>query len=174
MEYPTYTTEDLSGFSGRPVASYTAYANTALSQALLLFKIGTCLAQFPDGGTQAELAKMGILAMADDISLKQEYQQAMASPFSSESIGSYSYSKRAQQVQDGDATGIMWFDLAIKELSMCDAGGDGIPTGGGVGMFEYDGTFVDSDGPETVRFLGPADLDASRGYGFDPSTRNRF
>lgn len=167
--YPTYTKEDLGKFSGRPSQSYSAYADTALNQALLLFKIGTCLAQFPDDPMKAELAKNAILSMADNIFLAQRYQQAMASPFNSETVGSYSYSKTASAVQRGDSTGIMWFDLAIEQLSECDTGYDGIPTGGGIGMYEYDGVVTASSGPDTVRFLGPEELEVSRSYGYDPS-----
>ncbi len=170
-EYPKYTKDDLEDYSGRPSQSYSKYADTALSQALLLFKIGTCLAQFPDDPLKAEIAKNGILAMADSIFLSQRYQQAMASPFNSETIGSYSYSKTASAVQRGDKTGIMWFDMAIEQLSECSYLSDGIPTGGGIGMFEYDGLVTATSGPDSVRFLGPADLDRSRGYGYDPAFR---
>lgn len=167
--YPTYTKDDLEGFSGRPSQSYSKYADTALSQALLLFKIGTCLAQFPDDPIKGELAKNAILAMADSIFLAQRYQAAAASPFNSETIGSYSYSKTASAVSSGKPTGIMWFDLAIEQLSVCGTLDDGIPTGGGIGMFEYDGFVTPSAGPDTVRYLGPQELEQSRGYGYDPS-----
>lgn len=167
-QYPAFKKEDLGDFSGRPSQSYTKYADTAVSQALLLFKIGTCLAQFPDDPMKAELAKNGILAMADSIFLSQRYQQAAASPFNSETIGSYSYSKVASAVSNKQSTGIMWFDLAVSQLSECDSVSDGIPTGGGIGMFEYDGVFVPAAGPETVRYLGPQELDMSRAYGYDP------
>lgn len=167
--YPTYTKDDLEDYSGRPSQSYSKYSETALKQALLLFKIGTCLAQFPDDPIKAELAKNAILAMADSIFLSQRYQQAMASPFNSETIGSYSYSKTASAVSAGKPTGIMWFDLAIGELSVCGLQDDGVPTGGGIGMFEYDGVVTPSSGPDTVRFLGPQELETSRAYGYDPS-----
>lgn len=168
MDYPVLTKTDLAKFSGRPEASYKGdYPETALSQALLLFKLGTCLAGLPDDPTKAELARMGILAMADDIFLKQKYQQVSASPFSSESIGSYSYSKRAQQASQGEETGVMWFDLAVGQLGECERN-DGISSGGGIEVFEHDATFVQGAG-ENVRMLSPKDLDLSRQFGFDPS-----
>lgn len=167
--YPKYTKDDLGDFSGRPSQSYSKYSETALAQALLLFKIGTCLAQFPDDPVKSELAKNAILSMADNIFLAQRYQQAAASPFNSETIGSYSYSKTAAAVSSGKPTGIMWFDLAIEQLSVCSTLDDGVATGGGIGMFEYDGVVTASSGPDTVRFLGPQELELSRGFGYDPS-----
>lgn len=169
MVYPTYTKQDLADFSGRDVVTYTAYAETsALPQATLLFKIGTCLADFPTDPTQAALAKMAILSMADAIVLVQPYQTVIANPFSSETIGSYSYSKVASAVASGLPTGIAWFDLAIKELSVCDIN-DNIPSGGGVEVFEYDGLFAPGVRKGNALFLSPRDIDSSRTFGYDPA-----
>lgn len=165
MAYPSYDSSDLAEFSGRPAVSYSLYADQALSQALLLFKIGTCLVEFPTLELEADLAKMGILSMADSIVLAQSTQKAAASPFSSESIGSYSYSKAAKAVSKGEETGIMWFDLAVKKLTQCNIS-DGIPTSGGIEMMEHDGFFTSGEHGNT-RFLGPADLNTSREWGFD-------
>lgn len=167
MSYPAWTTDDLSKFSGRPAQSYTSYADTSISQALLLFKIGTCLAGLPEDETQKELATMGVMAMADSIYLSQEFQKQAASPFSSESIGSYSYSKAARAVAGGGTTGIMWFDLAVSQLGQC-VQSDGIPTGGGIQVFEDDGLFV-AGRNGNVDFLSPADISQSQRYGFDPN-----
>lgn len=167
MSYPTWTKEDLKAFSGRPVASYTDYADTAISQALLLFKIGTCLAALPEDETKQELAVMGVMAMADSIYLAQEFQKQAASPFSSESIGSYSYSKAARAVAGGAATGIMWFDLAVSQLGQC-VQSDGIPTGGGIQVFETDGVFAQGKNGNSA-LLGPADINLSVQYGYDPN-----
>lgn len=169
MAYPEYDTQDLADFSGRPKASYRSYAATALSQARLLFKLATCLKELPEDSDMAELAKMAILAMADDIVLKQQYQKVISSPFSSESIGSYSYSKRAQQVQEGDKTGIMWFDLAVSNMGVCDINSD-VPMSGGIEIFEHDGVFVQGQGNNT-RMLAPSELEESRRFGYDPAPR---
>lgn len=170
MPYTVYTKASLATFSGRPVESYTDYADQALLQSLLLFKIGTCLASPDDlDDTQKQLVDMAILSMADAIFLNQEHQAAVASPFNSESIGSYSYSKTARAVSVGKPTGIMWFDLGVSELGICDLE-DNIPTFGGIEMFEHDGVFVrGSHGGANVRFLSPKDIIFSRGYGYDPA-----
>lgn len=137
-EYPTFTADDLADFSGRPAASYPKYATTsALPQAVLLFKIATCRPTFPDDETEAQLARMAILAMADRATLSQKFQQIEASPFQSESLGSYSYSKMAGFAAKGMTTGVTWFDLAVTTLSLCDTSDD-IPSGGGIIAFEYD------------------------------------
>lgn len=168
MAYPVYTIEDLSSYSGRPQSAYTSYADTALAQATLLFKIGTCLADFPTEEPDASLAQYAILALADSIFLNQPYQQALATPFSSESIGSYSYTKSAASVAMGAKTGVGWFDLAIDRLSVCDQLDD-IPSGGGIEMFEHDGVFVQGQHVGNARFLSPQDVHTSRLYGYDPA-----
>lgn len=167
MAYPTYTKDDLSDFSGRPVQSYTAYSAQAITQATLLFKIGTCLADFPQG-QDGELAKMAILSMADSIFLAQKYQEAAASPFSSETIGSYSYSKTAKAVASGQPTGIMWFDLAVEKLGVCEDL-DNIPFSGGIEVFERDGMYARGGMASNIRFLSPQDLNQTRNFGYDPA-----
>lgn len=167
--YPEFVLEDLSDFSGRPVSEYTnsGYASTAIQQALLLFKIGTCLNAWPDDPTMAALAKMAVMSMADAIYLVQPFQTILSNPFSSETIGSYSYSKVAGAVMSGFPTGISWFDLALGKLGVCDLT-DGISYGGGIEAFEHDGHFT-SGSIGNVRLLSPQDLNLLTGWGFDPS-----
>jgi hypothetical protein len=162
-EYPTLSPADLSEFSGRPVASYGKYATQALLQATLLFKIGTCLARLPDSELQKDMARLAILAMADSIFLAQNYQKAAASPFSSETIGSYSYSKVAKAANAGMPTGVMWFDIAMQQMSVC---GGGSITGGGIVVFDQ----PDVPTPDGYTdFLGPDEIDNLRAYGADPA-----
>ena len=172
MPYKTYTPQDLADLTGRPVASFREpYTSaSAIPQALLLFKMGTCLAS-PDDLTddQKQLVDFAIVFMADAIGLASLYATVHANPFNSESIGSYSYSKAAQAVANREPTGVMWFDRAIEELSICDTS-DGLAMTGGIEVFERTGGFF---GPghigANVQFLTPADIDASRTFGWDPS-----
>lgn len=169
--YPVFTVTDLAGFSGRPVAEYTntAYVPTAIAQAELLFKIGTCLGNsWPDDPTMASLARMAVLSMADAIYLVQPFQTVLSNPFSSETIGSYSYSKVAGAIMGGLPTGIGWFDLALSQLSVCDLK-NGIPVGGGIEVFENDGLFATGTLAGNVRMLSPEDFGRSVSFGFDPS-----
>lgn len=171
MSYPTYTKQDVATFTGRALASFPSYVDTsALPQATLLFKIGTCLASLDDlTADELELAKNGILSMADSIHLAQPYAVAVASPFNSESIGSYSYSKVAAAVSRHEETGVMWFDLAIDRLSVCDDLASGM-FGGGIEVFEHDAKFTGGVGGNS-RMLSPKDIDQSRFFGFDPAPR---
>jgi hypothetical protein len=174
--YPIFGVSEISAFSGRPVSEYTnaAYVPMAVAQATLLFKLGTCLGDsYPDDPTMASLASMAISAMADAIYLVQPFQAILSNPFSSETIGSYSYSKVAGAVMGGLPTGITWFDLALSKLSVCELN-DGIPMGGGIEAFEWDGKFASGVVPGNVRLLSPQDFnnymqwtthDPSEGYG---------
>jgi len=172
MVYKTYTRQMIADFTGRPVASFPeAFINaSAIPQALLLFKLGTCLAA-PDGLTDDEkqMVDFAILSMADAIHLVAPYQAAIASPFNSESIGSYSYSKTAKAIQNGLETGIGWFDMALDKLSVCETL---TFMSGGIEVFEHGhniagGSLGGQSG--NLRFLGPVDIDASRRFGYDPA-----
>jgi hypothetical protein len=167
-DYPTFTAVDLSDFSGRPEASYTPFATQALKQATLLFKLATCLTSWPTDPDSAELASYAIISIADALVLTQPYQLTHASPFQSESIGSYSYSKMVlryrQSIENGSPVGVTWFDLAVQKLGICELGG--LNGGGGVasdsiGVFEEDGTFGTKDGDDSGKryLLGPAQVD---------------
>jgi hypothetical protein len=135
VAWPVPTVEELALFTGRPVVSYTGYANSALLQAALMF---TALSEltaddFNTVGTGAgmvladaqQLAAMGVMAMADHIYLRFPYQQVIASPLQNETIGSYSYSKPVQEMArnaqaievTAEKTGVDMFDLAIRVLA---------------------------------------------------------
>jgi hypothetical protein len=131
---PIPTIAQLAQYSGRPEASYTGYANSALLQACIVFVTITEVGYGDASNTQGFdalnaddqlLATQGILAYADWTYLKQPYQQMIASPAMEETIGSYSYSKpppiqvrnvQAQELGIG-STGIELWDTAIQYLS---------------------------------------------------------
>ena len=173
MGYKTYSTQDLANFTGRPAASFPSsyITNSALPQALLLFKMGTCLASPDDlSPEEQQLVDFAVLSMADAIGLASKYATVVASPFNSESIGSYSYSKAARAVQSGDDTGIAWFDMAIRQLSVCDRLDD-IAMTGGIEVFERaGGYFAPGHNGANLQFLTDADVVTSRQFGFDPGT----
>lgn len=174
MSYPTYTRQDLANFTGRPLVSFPDgfVTSSAFPQALLLFKMGTCLASLNDlSEDQKQLAKFAILSMADAIHLSAPYQTVLASPFNSESIGSYSYSRAAQAVSKGLPTGIGWFDIAMQELSVCDTL-DGIPMSMGTDIFGS-AEIGRASGPGVVRWLTPDEEAMSMIFGHDPSLGGR-
>ncbi len=136
------TVGELATFTGRPNNVFGEYAVEALAQATLLFYLATEIESYPESLSLATLAKNGILDMADKIYLSQPYKEAVASPYQSETIGSYSYSRAVAAVKKGDATGVMWFDLAVNKLK---SGGSGIGSSGSIQGMEWDGVEVVND-----------------------------
>lgn len=128
MTWPVPTAQELSEFTGRPLASYTAYVNSALLQATMMFTVLSELGAGDYAGMNPDyqqLAGMGIMAMADWLYLRFPYQQVIASPLAGEEIGSYSYNKplqeaarNAQAVEvTNEQTGVPMFDLAVRRLA---------------------------------------------------------
>lgn len=118
---PAPTVDDLSTFTGRPAASFGVFASQALAQATLMFSVLTRLAEYPDDPDLEQLAKNAIMEMSDRLILEQPYQAIKAGPFQSESIGSYSYSRRSEtavKAQAGLKTGLFWWDTALDELTL--------------------------------------------------------
>jgi hypothetical protein len=111
--------DDLAEFTGRPIDSFGPFADTALAQATLLFQVVTSLTEFPTDEIGAQLATNAILEMAYRFILEQPYAITAASPFQSETIGSYSYSKSgtARLALLGKGTGLLWWDLAMDRLT---------------------------------------------------------
>jgi hypothetical protein len=129
--FPVPTLGQLATWSGRAESSYTGYADSALLQATLIFTTVTELTADSWDGLSPDdqlLATNGIMAYADYIYLRQPYQQILASPMESETVGSYTYSKpfpvEARNVQAMElslglqATGIVLWDLAVQMLSL--------------------------------------------------------
>jgi hypothetical protein len=162
------TVTDLAAFSGRPEAGYTDFAATAIEQAVTLFQLATCLDDWPSDPDQQRLAMYGVLDMADKLTIAQPYALTTGTPFQSESIGSYSYSKGRSfgQVQKtvelGLPTGAYWFDIAVQRLGVCELGGlnGGGVDSGSIGVFERDATFGVLDGDDSGKryVLGPNDV----------------
>jgi hypothetical protein len=147
MSLVSPTVADLATFKGRDSNSFSTFASEALDQATLLFYLATGLENYPDDVSLARLAKYGILDMADNIYLSQPYQEALASPYQSETIGSYSYSKTVKAIKKGDATGVTWFDMAVNRLK---AGGSGIGDSGSIEGMEWDGIAPGPNGKNKI------------------------
>lgn len=151
---PVPTTEDLAEFTGRAADTYGDFAAQALAQATLLFSVITKRDDFPDDADDRQLALSAILELADRIYLEQPHQATKASPFSSESIGSYSYSKNVlAQSKQGERSGLFWWDLAIDELTLVSRS---LVSSGSVSALERDHLYDGDDGRRYV--LGPADF----------------
>lgn len=160
MEFPTYTVQDLADFATMEVEEFNeGFANTHLAQASLLLRIATCLKDPPEDPMHLEVWKNAVLDMAMKLDITSKYRAAKYSPFSSETIGSYSYSIALSKIKEGQDTGVVWFDLAIGQLGICDLmGNTGAHSGGGIEVFEHDGSFVPGVNPGNERLLSPNDI----------------
>lgn len=142
------TTATLAAFTGDAEGDYTAFAATALSQATILFEIATTLEEYPDAGTvNYDAVLNGICDMADALYKRRPFRAVLSNPFTSESIGSYSYSKMSQMVSMGLPTGVGWFDLAVAQVGLIDEFQEESTT-----MFEDDDIYI-IDGER--EFVGP-------------------
>jgi hypothetical protein len=165
------TVAELATFTGRAISTFSSFAVEALSQATLLMYLATELASYPTDPELSKLTKYGIMDMADKIYLSQPYQEASASPYQSETIGSYSYSKAVAAVKKGNDTGVMWFDLAISKVST----GSAIGSTGSIQGMEFDGLGVSvaTGRPKIVGGSGRAvDLDSSGAWAWSIDTLN--
>lgn len=106
---------DPEGFDQRKEVGYSD--EEALRLSTDLFFMATGLKTYPTVPFELRMVNEAIYQMAWYLQESHENQEAMFSPFSSERIGSYSYSKMAKAVQDGDKTGVDWFDRAVEYFS---------------------------------------------------------
>jgi hypothetical protein len=168
----------------------------ALHQAALLFKIATGISDdlYPTDPDAAQIARYGIIALADELILQQPFQQIVASPINSESIGSYHYmksysrsvstaslklqgntfAKMTRSAIMGSVTGCMWFDIAVDTLGLKNSA-RGQFLNGGIEIMEHDAPLVTAQGLNR-RMLSPSDLNlfdfsmgGLGGIGWDPA-----
>jgi hypothetical protein len=106
-------------------ATEEEWADDSLSRATDLMSIATGLTADPEDELTARLVRVGILAMAHMIYVTSGQDRSVFyNPYSSERIGSYSYSKAQQQVGSGQPTGVPEFDAAVRYvLSSAEEGG---------------------------------------------------
>ena len=163
MALPVPTVAELATFSGRLEATYGAFASQSLLQATLLFTLLTELTDTPSDANEAQLVANAIMEMADHLYLVQPYTEAKSKPFQSETIGSYSYAlgSAASKALQGEKTGLLWFDLAIKLL-----GQKFTVSSSSIIVFERNGNlWTDSEGNTVL--VGPAEV-ANYGLEYDP------
>lgn len=97
------------------------FAELCLQQATDLMYIGTGLSEDPVDEADLRIMTSGILEMSYALLSGSEDREARYSPFTSERIGSYSYSKAAQAVMAAENTGVPLFDIAVRHLRSVDA-----------------------------------------------------
>lgn len=177
------TTQQLSDWSGRPLASFTGYAVSACLQATIMLTTVTELEPGDVATLSSDdqlLLQQGLLAMADYIYLRQAYQQVIASPLMNETVGSYSYAKAQQEVArnaaaleiSAERTGVVLYDLAVQMLAKRTRAGGVF--GGSIRVFEKprreDSVFIriDRDGDQLV-LVGPGDQNTTDNVPFSIS-----
>jgi hypothetical protein len=103
------------------------YAEDSLQRATDLMEVATGVHEDPEDELAYRIMQTGILSMGHAIyAVSGEDAEALYSPFQSERLGSYSYSKMQQAVADKGLTGVPAFDQAVKYFSGLEqaAGGD--------------------------------------------------
>lgn len=160
MEFPTYTVKDLADFVTREEDEFDpTRALTYITQASFLLELATCLNEPPTDQKQLKLWKYAVLDMAMKLYIGADFLTQKWSPFSSESIGSYSYSIAQSKIQNGEQTGSNWFDMAVGSMGVCDLmGGTGASSSGGIEVFEHDGVLVPGQHEGNSRLLSPNDI----------------
>lgn len=96
-----------------------------LSEGLLRDAI-PCLDSIYPSFTDSQKATIKFAVLEMSIVLKSSFYnlEESNSPFSSESIGSYSYSKAQKQVQQNESTGVPAFDRAVDQFAyLCNVDG---------------------------------------------------
>lgn len=129
---------ELATVAGRAEATFGTYATQAIYESTLLFGLVTGLTEWPTDTDDLALAKMGVLKMADLNYLENSYRERNASGIQSETTADYSYTKAAKAAQDGQATGVFWWDKAVERLSIRQADVPSRVSHDGYSVFEHD------------------------------------
>lgn len=96
----------------------TANVETHLRLAASLFYLATQISNVPAPETAlGAVIRAGIFDMAWFIGTSQETREEQFSPFSSERIGSYNYSKAYRAASNQEETGVPFFDLAVTHFT---------------------------------------------------------
>lgn len=146
---------ELADFTGQHEDTFREFATQALIQATLLFAIKTGLSEYPTDGNENQLAINAILEMANHIYLEQPHAATKATPYQSESIGNYSYSKGSLvlKAKNDQKTGLIWWDLAMELLATAS-----VSTTVASGALQVYDPAIQVDANGTTWILGPADV----------------
>lgn len=148
------TEVDLARFTGREIDYFDSFVMESIDQAGDLFEIATDLTVFPTQGIDGRIARRGVLAMAEAIYEGNAYRDLRASPFRTETIGTYTYALAESNVLSGVPSGVAWFDIAVERLR-ADTGSS--ISGSSISAFDRPGDVIDLDGRPVL--IGPADTE---------------
>jgi len=105
-------TDELAEFMAVSESSLDPRSESMLQQATDLMAMATALEVYP-ATRCGRMMRNGILDMAWALLVGLANRTEQYSPFNSERIGSYSYSKAVAAVLAGEATGVPMFDMAV-------------------------------------------------------------
>lgn len=177
VAYPTFDVDDMAEFTGRPEVTFPEHVDEALLQAVFFIKARTKVYEWPADPELQQAFKYAILDLANQMYLERQYDRIKANPLSSETIGSYSYSKSnaaTAALYTARPTGLLWLDLLLEMLLEKEDAAAGLATHGSVHVFETDDVYqngrpVQRD-PAEMWALGPRDTPEGppfgRGFGF--------
>ncbi len=111
------TTDDLALHQHVDEVDNEDWAEDALQLATDLMALATGITEYPSDPVLARVVRKGILDMAWYLTVQSDNKAEKFTPFTSETIGSYSYSKQMYTaVRKGADTGVDLFDLAVSYL----------------------------------------------------------
>ena len=93
------------------------WAEAALQQAADLFWLATSLTEYPPDAQSVRMIKYAMMEMAQYLLVQDDNKTEIFSPYNSERIGSYSYSKLARadsKIQRNIPLGLFWWDKAVN------------------------------------------------------------
>ena len=157
MALPAPSLADLQTFKGGDPydTSETSHIDMMLEQATLAVWLDTGLEDYPTDTRAAQVVKYAIMDLTLWLLAQEESRDEINSPFSSERIGSYSYSKMQAARKDG-SSGIYWLDRLFQMLSGTD--GEASPAWAySENVFSPCGdTYVDQEAARKVLYPDPS------------------
>jgi hypothetical protein len=158
------TVAELGTFRGEAFATSGAefdQATMVLQQATDALWVFTGLDEYPSDARVARIVKNAIMDLTLWLLSQVEHRDEINSPFSSERIGSYSYSKMQQASATGNS-GIYWLDLLFRFLKNDE--GDSVPWVSSERVFNPEGyTYEEQRAVDKFRLHDPT---ADQYWGF--------
>lgn len=142
---PDITLKQLADFMGKPVESLASYARDCIANSTLFLRIRTGIVTDPAQDTPpnqdlADLLQNARLDLANRLYLDRMFYERQYNPFSSETLGDYSYNMstavKKLLLDMNKPTGVMWVDLLLQYLENNEPNEN--VSSGGVIVFEKD------------------------------------
>lgn len=113
------------------------WAEESLQAAADLMELASDVHEDPTEDLDLRVVTRGILSMAFALWIRGDDSEASYSPFSSERIGNYSYTKATNLISNRESTGVAAFDTAVSLLSRAYVEGEAPPAMSSETVFDY-------------------------------------